>query len=209
MSGEPVVTAPALATHLATAGMASIFLSLFGALWMVLALNSETWLWLVACVLVPVVLLVMRGIGLMISGQQARGTALAAAEERSIRAAASRRIGWIILVDFGAMAVAANMLYSAHLAAWTVAAIAAIVAVQFLAWPALLGDALYYFPASLEIIGVSVVVLTMRHHITLADALFGLVIGLTLWLTVIFLLLRGRRVVALLTQAAEEAAASQ
>ncbi|MGH9485606.1 MAG: hypothetical protein ACRD1F_11170 [Terriglobales bacterium] len=208
MSSEPVVAAPALASHLATAGMATIFLSLFGGLWMVLALNSESWIWLVACVLIPASLLLMRGIGLMISGQQARGTAVAAAEERTIRVAASRRIGWIILVDFGAMAVAANILYSAHLAAWTVATMAGIIAVQFLVWPLLLGDALYYFPAGAELIAVAAVAAFFRGRIRLADPLFGLVIGLTLWLTVVFLLLRASRIVSLLTQAAEEAAAS-
>lgn len=188
--------------------MAAIFLSLFGGLWMVLALNSESWIWLVACVLIPASLLLMRGIGLMISGQQARGTAVAAAEERTIRVAASRRIGWIILVDFGAMAVAANILYSAHLAAWTVATMAGIIAVQFLVWPLLLGDALYYFPAGAELIAVAAVAAFFRGRIRLADPLFGLVIGLTLWLTVVFLLLRASRIVSLLTQAAEEAAAS-
>lgn len=194
-----------LEAHLATAGLASIFLSLFGALWMIVALNSESWIWLVACVLVPATLLVMRGIGLIVSGQEARGGAPPSGEERAIRHIAARRIGWIILINFGAMAVTANILYSLHLAAWTVAALAAIVALQFNVWPLLLEDRLYYITAFGELILVAAVVVLMHTRIALADSLFGLVIGLTLWLTVVFLLLRARHVVALLMQAAEQA----
>ncbi|MGH9476401.1 MAG: hypothetical protein ACRD1C_08710 [Terriglobales bacterium] len=194
-----------LEAHLATAGWACIFLSLFGALWMVLALNAESWVWLAACVFVPASLLVMRGIGLMVSGHEARRGASPRGEERAIRQVAARRIGWIILVDFGAMTVTANILYSAHLAAWTISAMAALVAVQFLVWPTLLGDGLYYVTAASEIAAVASLVVLFQRRITLADSLFGLAMGLTLWLTVVMLLLRGRHVVALLMQAVETA----
>ncbi|MGH9468016.1 MAG: hypothetical protein ACRD1Y_11745 [Terriglobales bacterium] len=205
MSPTPQVSAPELASHLATAGMASILLSLFGAFWMVLALNAESWIWLVACVLIPASLLLVRGIGLMVSGREAQGGMMTAPEELAIRQAASRRILWLLLIDVGAIVVAANLLTSAGLSTWTVAVIAGIVGVQFLLWPRLLHDPFFYGTAVSEIVLCAVLAVLMHQNIANADALFGLIMGLTLWLTVIFLLLRGRRVVSIINEVAESA----
>ncbi|MGH9486626.1 MAG: hypothetical protein ACRD04_03440 [Terriglobales bacterium] len=204
MSDGPVVSAPALAAHLATAGLASILLSLFGGFWMLLALNTEGWVWLVACVLIPATLLIIRGIGLMMSGRETQGPAMSA-EDLAVQRAVGRRLLWMVLIVAGIVVLTANLLASGGMTKWMFAVIALIVGVQFLFWPRLLKDPFYYATGGIEVVLCGILALLMHSHIERADAMFGLIMGLTLWLTVIFLLLRGRRVISLLTVAAEEA----
>lgn len=194
--------APSLATHLVAGGYASIFLSLFGGLWMILALNSESWIWIVACVLIPATLLLMRGIGMVLSGHEASAGMGDGVEERLVRQQVGRRLGWLILGDFAAFMIAANALGRLGLSGWIVAAIAAIAGLQFFPWARIFDDTLYLITGGVELALCAALAVLFRHNITLADSLFGLVMGLTLWITVVFLLLRGRRALALLSQAA-------
>lgn len=179
-----------LARHVLHAGYASIALGLFGGLWMVLALNTETWVWLVACVLLPASLLVVRGIGLVLTAQP-----LTAGQPRG-----DRRLRWILLLEVGAFAAAANLLAGAGRGAWLVAAIALLAAVFLIPVARVLEDRLYLATAGVQIGLWAVVCGLMRGRIALADPIFGLVMGLSLWLTAVLLLLRGHRIGGLLKQ---------
>ncbi|MGN6593284.1 MAG: hypothetical protein ACTHJX_10335 [Terriglobales bacterium] len=188
MSAEPRAGVP-LARHVVHAGYASIALGLFGGLWMVAALNSEGWVWLVACVLVPASLLVVRGIGLALTGQP-----LAAREE----AAAPRRLRWIFLLEVGAFALAANLLAASGGNRWLVAVIAFLTALFLVPVARALEDRLYLLTAGAQLVLCAAVSVIMRGRIELADPIFGLVMGLSLWLTAVALLLRGHRIASLL-----------
>jgi hypothetical protein len=178
-----------LGRHVVHAGYGSIALGLFGGLWMVAALNSEGWVWLVACVLVPASLLVVRGIGLVLAGQP-----LAAGEP----AAPPRRLRWIFLLEVGAFALAANLLAASGGNPWLVAVIAFLTALFLIPVARALADRLYLLTAGTQVVLCAAVSLIMRQRIELADPIFGLVMGLSLWLTAVALLLRGHRIAGLL-----------
>jgi hypothetical protein len=188
MSAAPRAGVP-LARHVVHAGYASIALGLFGGLWMVAALNSEGWVWLVACVLVPASLLVVRGIGLALTGQP-----LAAREE----APPPRRLRWIFLLEVGAFALAANLLAASGGNRWLVAVIAVLTALFLIPVARALEDRLYLLTAGAQLVLCAAVSVIMRGRIELADPVFGLVMGLSLWLTAVALLLRGHRIAGLL-----------
>ncbi|HEY8056939.1 MAG TPA: hypothetical protein VIE13_13615 [Terriglobales bacterium] len=198
MSGTTQDAMP-LARHVVHAGYASIALGLFGGLWMVAALNSEGWVWLVACVLLPASLLVVRGVGLVLTGQ-------ALIAEDTPRG--PRRLRWIFLLEVGAFALAANLLAASGGNAWLVAVVAFLTAAFLIPVARVLEDRLYMITAGTQIVLCAVVSLIMRGRIELADPIFGLVMGLSLWLTAVALLLRGHRIAGLLKTPGPSAAAS-
>ena len=115
----------------------------------------------------------------------------------------SRRFLLVLALEVGAIAVAANLLSSTGRAAGIVAAIAAIVAVGFFALGRAVEYGLYYITGAVQVALVAVITVAMRTQLERADALFGLAIGLTLWLTVVVTLAQGAKWSARLPRAAK------
>lgn len=175
-------------------GIATLLLSLFGGLWMVLALNQESGVWLLACVLFPVSLLVLRSLGLLQTSRQVRALEPALTESDLLaNQRVARRFSVVFATEVGAIVVIANLLSAHGLAAWTVAAIAVIAAASFLPLAWLLDHSLYYWTGAVELGLCAAIVALFHRQIGHADPLFGLVMGLTLWITVVAVLMQGAR----------------
>ncbi|HVA64834.1 MAG TPA: hypothetical protein VNF74_14000 [Terriglobales bacterium] len=178
-------------------GIGSLFLTFFGGFWMVAALNTASWLWLVACVLVPTSLLAMRAIGLLLDSRRVRaGEPPPTPEEHDAGRALGRRFAWVFMIEFGAIALAANLLASTGRADWIVFAIALIVAVHFFPLARIFQFRLYYWTGGAEVVLCLLIAGAMRTRLQAADPLFGLAMGLSLWLTVVILLAQGARLAA-------------
>lgn len=179
-------------------GIGSLFLALFGGLWMVAALNTLSWVWLVACDFVPASLLAVRAISMIVSSHE-----LAALEpepspsEQQRARRMGRRFGLVVAVEFGLIALAANLLAARGQAAWTLAAIAFIVGVHFIPLARIYRFRLYYWTGAVELALCALISALMRQRIQMADPLFGLAMGVSLWVTVVFVLAQGGRLFAI------------
>lgn len=172
-------------------GMAVLFLGLFGGLWMIAALDASSLIWVVVCALLPASLLVLRGLGLLHTSRRVAATepALTAAE-REERRQMGQHFALVFIAEFGSIAVAANILQALHLSAWILAAIGFIVGVHFIPLARIFKYPLYYWTGGLEMALCALIAWVMRGRLLLADPLFGLAMGLTLWLTVLILLVQ-------------------
>lgn len=178
-------------------GVGSLFLSLFGALWMLLALDASSWIWLAACILLPASLLVMRAIGLLLASTQVRARESPPSLDELARIrGVNRRFATVFLVEFGLIAVAANLLAHWGRQDWTPLVIAAIVATHFLPLARVFAYPLYYWTGGIELAACALIALFLRAHLAAADPLVGVMMALTLWGTVIIVLAQGRRLAA-------------
>src|SRR6185312_13913347 len=131
------------------------------------ALNTFTWIWIVFCVLVPAVLLVMRSIGLLLAAREARAAEPEESGENAAqRRALGRQFAWIFLVEFGLIALAANVLQGTGRGDWTLAAIAAIVGLLLLPLARLFRFRVYYITAAAELAATAVLAWIARGRIT-------------------------------------------
>lgn len=174
--------------------MGALLLALFGGGWMVVALNAEAGIWLLACALLPTSLLVLRAISLLNSSARVRAleptyTQTDAEGARRL----SRGFNLIFASEVGAIVVIANLLVSHGHGAWVMAAISLIVALSFLPLARLFRYPVYYATGGAQLLLCAIVIALMHGRILLADPVFGLVMALTLWLTVVVLLLQGGR----------------
>lgn len=172
-------------------GMGGLFLALFGGFWMVAALNDQTFVWIATCVLLPGSLLVIRSISILLTARQARSleppiTAEDAAQARGI----GRQFGLVFMLEFGLIAVAANLLAHYHRMDWILPAIALIVGAHFLPLARVFHYSLYYFTGGIEIAASLGIGWGMRAHPAAAEAVLGLVMGLSLWLTALILMVQ-------------------
>jgi len=181
-------------TQLRGMAFGALFLSLFGGGWMVVALNTEAAVWLLACALLPTSLLVLRALSLLHTGSQVRAAepALTAAEADAERAL-NRGVNLLFAAEIGAIVLAANLLNAYGHALWILAATALLVAVFFLPLARLVRYPIYYATSGAELVLCGIIIALMHTRIGLADPLFGLIMALTLWLTVVVLLLQGAR----------------
>lgn len=185
---------PRQADRLKGMAIGSLFMTLFGAFWMVLALNAASWVWLVACVAVPGSLLLLRALGLLHASRQLREhSGPETPEEAALRRRIGRRFSFIFLAEAGAILIAVNLLAHFGLAPWIVFAIAMIVALHFLPLASLFHFHLYYWTGGVEIALCLLIAALMRAHLESADALFGLTMGLSLWITVVVVMASARR----------------
>ncbi|MGH9474000.1 MAG: hypothetical protein ACRD1M_14800 [Terriglobales bacterium] len=187
-------------------GMAVLFLGLFGGLWMIAALNTESLVWVLICALLPASLLALRGLGLLHTSRRVAATEPElTAEEREQRHVMGRYFALTFIAEFGAIAIAANVLESTNQSAWILAAIGFIVGVHFIPLARIFKYPLYYWTGGVEIALCALIAWIMRGRLLLADPLFGLAMGLTLWLTVLVVLVQARWL-AVRALAAEQAA---
>ncbi|MGH9481844.1 MAG: DUF7010 family protein [Terriglobales bacterium] len=178
-------------------GIGSIFMALFGGLWMVAALNAASWVWLVACVLLPTSLLLVRAVGMLVASRQSRGLEPAPTVEESLmQRAQGRRFGWIFLTEAGAIVIVVNLLANAGRGNWILAAVGIIVGLHFLPLARLFETPLYYWTGGIQVALCLAIAGVMRSELAAADPLVGLTMGLTLWATVVILLVEGRRLMA-------------
>lgn len=174
-------------------GMGSLFLAFFGALWMLVALDAQSLLWVVACVLLPLSLLVLRAIGLMHAARQANDAEPPPTAEEAERARRTgRRFAMIFLLEFGLIAVAANLLKDIGHADAMVPVIGVIVGIHFLPLARVFDYPLYYWTGGAEIALCALIAVALRARLGAADPLIGLAMGLSLWMTVLILLVQGR-----------------
>lgn len=172
----------------------ALLLSLFGGGWMVVALNAEAGIWLLACALLPTSLLVLRALALLHAATQVRDhePALTEADAEGARRL-NRGFNVVFASEVGAIVIVANLLARYGNAAWIMAAIALIVAVGFLPMARVFRYPVYYATGGVELALCAIIIALMHSRIELADPLFGLIMALTLWLTVVVLLLQGAR----------------
>src|SRR6185437_9412825 len=178
-------------------GIGSLFLALFGGLWMIAAMNTLSWVWLVACDFVPASLLALRAVSLIVSSHELAGLEPAASDqERQQSRAVGRRFGLVVAIEFGVIALAANLLAARGLSDWTLAAIGFIVGAHFIPLARIYRFRLYYWTGAAELALCALISWLMRQRIQLADPLFGLAMAVSLWVTVVFVLAQGRRLAA-------------
>ncbi|HUX68434.1 MAG TPA: hypothetical protein VMV31_13180 [Terriglobales bacterium] len=179
-------------------GIGSLFLTLFGGFWMLEGLNlTSSWLWLLACLVVPTSLLAMRSVGLILDSRRVRAAEpMRTPEEEDAARALGRRFSWVFLAEVGAITLAANLLNATGRQNWIVFAIALIVAVHFFPLARLFQFRLYYWTGGVEIALCLLIAWGMRAHREAADPLYGLAMGLSLWFTVVILLAQGSRLAA-------------
>ncbi len=184
-------------------GMGSLFLALFGGLWMLAALDASSWFWLVSCVLLPTSLLVVRAIGLLLASGQARALEPPPGPDELARAERmNRRFALVFMVEFGLIAVAANLLADSGRSDWIMIAIAAIVGVHFIPLAHIFDYGLYYWTGAVELAACALIALFLRAHSVAGDMLLGLIMALSLWITVVVVLAQGQRLAAAFKAAA-------
>jgi hypothetical protein len=189
-----------IAGRLKGMGMGSLFLALFGGLWMLLALNTSSWIWLATCILLPVSLLAMRAIGLLLASGQAQAREAPPHPDEMARAERlNRRFALVFLIEFGLIALAANLLANAGLEAWIPLAIAAIVGAHFLPLARLFAYPPYLWTGGIELAGCALIAVFLRAHLEAADPLVGVMMAVTLWGTAIVVLAQGRQLAAVFT----------
>ncbi|MGH9394543.1 MAG: DUF7010 family protein [Terriglobales bacterium] len=187
-------------------GIGGLFLAGFGGLWMLAALNSLSWVWLVACDVVPASLLALRSISLIVTSRElAAAEPPPSTEEAAAARRLGRRFGWVVMIEFGAIAIAANLLAQFGRADWILAAIGFIVGAHFIPMARVYKFRLYYWTGGIEMALCGAIALLMRQRLPLADPLFGLVMALTLWATVVLLLAQGAHLAARVKAAAPSA----
>ncbi len=178
-------------------GKGGLFLSLFGGVWMLFALDASSWIWLVTCVLLPTSLLAMRSVGLLLAGRQAQALEPPpAGDELAWERRRSRRFAAVVLVEFGLIALAANLLAHSGHADWIMVAVAAIVAAHFMPLARIFHYPLYYWLGGIELAACAAVAFSLRAHLAAGDVLLGLVMALSLWSAAVIGLLRANRLVA-------------
>lgn len=175
-------------------GIGGIFLSLFGGFWMVAALNTASWIWLVACDLLPASLLLVRSIGMILASREARGREPTMSVEEALAGRAiGRRFGWIFLAEAAAIVIAANVLASRGVGDWILFAVAVIVGLHFLPLARLFEAPIYYWTGGVEVVLCLAIAWGFRGRMNTTDSLIGLVMGLSLWATVVILMVEGAR----------------
>jgi hypothetical protein len=184
-------------------GIGGLFLALFGGLWMLAALDASSLIWIVTCVLLPTSLLVVWAIGLLLASAQARTLEPPPRPEEQVQARRiGRRFGIVFMIEFALIALAANVLGALGRMDWLMFAIALIVGVHFLPLARIFDYRLYYWTGGVEIGVALLIAALLRHHLAAADPLFGLAMAMSLWITVIVVLLHGRRLAAAVRAAA-------
>ncbi|HXR96561.1 MAG TPA: hypothetical protein VN709_01840 [Terriglobales bacterium] len=174
-------------------GIGSLFLSLFGGVWMLVALDAQTLLWVATCVLLPTSLLALRAIGVILSSREVRAREPEATPEDRARARIiGRQFSWIFLIEFGVIAAVANWLSSTGRQDWIVPAVGIVVGLHFLPLARLFRYTLYYWTGGFEVAACVVIGWSLRAHLQAADPLVGLAMGLSLWVTVLVVLVQAR-----------------
>lgn len=174
-------------------GIGSLFLSLFGGLWMVAALDAQPFVWLACCVLLPTSLLVLRSIGLIHTSAEVRaGEPAATDEDRARGREMGRQFGLVFMIEFGVIAVAANVLSAYGRADWIMPTIALVVGAHFMPLGRIFRYPIYYWTGGVELALCGLVTWAMRARLDAGVPLYGLIMGLSLWTTVLVMLVQAR-----------------
>lgn len=186
-----------ISAHLKGRGIGVIFFSLFGGVWMLMALDAQSLTWLLACDLLPTSLLLLRGIGLIAAGRRLRDTEPPPTpEEAELGRKMGRDFGLIFGAEGVAIFIAVNILANLHQGGWIIPTIAIIVGLHFLPLARLFKMPLYFATGVLAIALPLGTALALRAHLDAVDPLVGLEMALILWITVLAVLLRSRRLTA-------------
>lgn len=187
-------------------GIGCLFLALFGAVWMLVALNTMSALWIVACVLVPGSLLVLRAIGLLRDSRRVRATEPPPTPEEAARARdLGRRFSLIFMIEFGLIAAAANLLSHFGRLDWIVPAVGIIVGAHFLPLARVFDYPVYNWTGGVEVVLCATLGVATQGHPNATDALVGLIMGLSLWITVLVELVQAHWLAARALERAAEA----
>src|SRR6185312_3435286 len=96
-------------------------------------------------------------------------------------------------LEVASVVIAANTLNGYGHADWTVAAVAFIVGAFFFPLAARLEYPLYAWTGAVELILCAGLAYLLRSRLNAADPVFGLVMGLSLWITVVVTLAQASR----------------
>lgn len=174
-------------------GIGSLFLSLFGGLWMVVALNAQPFIWLACCALLPTSLLLLRAIGVLhLSSRLREGEPPLSSLDRQESRQRDHGFGLIVMVEFVLIAVTANLLSVYHHPDWIIPAISLVVGAHFLPLARLFGRPLYYWTGGIELVLCGALAWTLRGRIEASIPFIGLVMGLSLWTTVLIVLIQAQ-----------------
>lgn len=173
-------------------GIGSLALSVFGAFWMLAALNTFSWIWIVACILVPASLLILRSMGVLSDSRRVRAVVASTPEQAVATRLMERRCGWVFLLEIAAIAVAANVLATHGAQNWILPAIGIIVGVHFLPLARVFDYSVYNWTGGVEAVLCATIGVGTQGHPAATDAMVGLVMGLSLWFTVLIELVQAR-----------------
>lgn len=173
-------------------GIGCLALSLFGAFWMLAALNTFSWIWIVACILVPASLLILRSFAVLGDSRQVRAVLPSTPAQTAATALMVRRCGWIFLLEVAAIVIAVNLLATHGAQSWILPAIGIIVGVHFLPLARVFDYSVYNWTGGVEAVLCATIGVGTQGHPAATDALIGLVMGLSLWFTVLIELVQAR-----------------
>ena len=179
-------------------GNGAIIVTLFGAAWIGVAVH-EMPASLIICALLPALLLVAWGVNVVRAANRLRASEPPLnPAEATAESVVGKRFAWIFGAEGVAILIAVNVLANIGKSAFLLPTIGVIVGLHFLPLAKLFQYRLYFWLGILQVALCLGTALALRSRVAALNTAVGLEMGLTLWITVLAVLIRARRFRSLL-----------